>query len=128
MKYAINKDEKFIQMRVQEEKLDATVSPELKTTFITLNAEGMRNLILDMEEVKYVDSSGLSALLIANRLCTEQKGTMVMVNVTEHVLKLIKISQLEKVLNLLPTVEEARDLVFMNELESNLRSEQEASE
>jgi hypothetical protein len=39
----------------------------------------------------------------------------------DHVLKLIKISQLNNVLNLLPTVEEAIDAVFLKEIESDLQ-------
>ncbi len=121
MKYTITKEAKYILLQLNEDKVDATLSPELKTTFVTLNAEGMKNLILDLKDVKYVDSSGLSALLIANRLCTDSDGILVMSAVTDHVMKLIKISQLEKVLTILPTKEEAIEHIFMTELENDLR-------
>ncbi len=121
MKYSVDKQEKYTLLKLNEEKLDATVSPKLKSTFVTLNAEGTKSFVVDLSDVKYVDSSGLSAILIANRLCNEQEGTLVLVGVTDHVMKLIKISQLEKVLNILPTVQEGVDLVFMNDLENNLR-------
>lgn len=121
MKYAVDKEPKYLLFQVQEEKVDATLSPELKTTFVTLHAEGMKNLILDMHAVKYVDSSGLSALLIANRLCKESEGVMVMTRISDHVMKLIKISQLDKVLTILPTIEEAVEMVYMTELENDLK-------
>ncbi|HAI75255.1 MAG TPA: anti-anti-sigma factor [Microscillaceae bacterium] len=121
MKYAVDKEPKYLLFQVQEEKVDATLSPELKTTFVTLHAEGMKNLILDMHAVKYVDSSGLSALLIANRLCKESEGVMVMARISDHVMKLIKISQLDKVLTILPTIEEAVEMVYMTELENDLK-------
>ncbi|WP_027000344.1 STAS domain-containing protein [Eisenibacter elegans] len=125
MKYSIDKEPKYILLKFHEERLDATVSPEVKATFISLNAEGMRNLVLDLSEVKYVDSSGLSALLIANRLCSDAGGSLILAALTDHVMKLIKISQLEKVLTLLPTVEEAVEHIFMTELENDLRAGQE---
>ncbi len=128
MKYSIDKQEKYIILKLDEAKLDATLSPELKSTFVAMNAEGVRNMIVNLSEVKYVDSSGLSAILIANRLCNDQNGTLVLIGVTEHVLKLIKISQLEKVLNILLTEEEAIDLVLMNEVEQDLRSEEDTDE
>lgn len=128
MKYSIDKQEKYIILKLDEAKLDATLSPELKSTFVALNAEGTRNMIVNLSEVKYVDSSGLSAILIANRLCNDQNGTLVLIGVTEHVLKLIKISQLEKVLNILLTEEEAIDLVLMNEVEQDLKEEDETEE
>jgi len=40
-------------------------------------------------------------------------------------MKLIKISQLDKVLEILPTVEEAVDMVFLNELEQGLEGKAE---
>ncbi len=128
MKYSIDKQEKYIVLKLDEAKLDATLSPELKSTFVAMNAEGVKNMIINLSEVKYVDSSGLSAILIANRLCNEQNGTLVLIGVTEHVLKLIKISQLEKVLNILPTEEEAIDLVLMNEVEQDLKEEDDTAE
>lgn len=123
MKYSIDKQDKYILIQLNETKLDATVSPKLKSEFVTLNAEGHKNIITDLSQVKYIDSSGLSALLIGNRLCQDADGSFVLAGVTDHVMKLIKISQLDSVLDLLPTVEEAVDSVFMNELENDLRKD-----
>lgn len=107
-----------------ETKLDTTVSPQLKSEFVTLNAEGNRNIILDLSQVKYIDSSGLSAILVGNRLSQEAEGSFVLAAVTEHVMKLIKISQLDSVLEILPTVPEAIDAVFLNDLENDLGKEE----
>ncbi len=121
MKYTVDKQEKYTLLQLNETKLDATVSPQLKSEFVTLNAEGNKNIIADLSQVKYIDSSGLSAILIGNRLCQDADGSFFLTGVTDHVMKLIKISQLDTVLDLLPTVEEAIDAVFMNELENDLR-------
>ncbi|MDQ3394383.1 MAG: STAS domain-containing protein [Bacteroidota bacterium] len=121
MKYTIDKQEKYFLIKMGEEKLDSTMSPRLKSDFITYQAEGAKNIIIDLSEVKYIDSSGLSALLVGNRLFHEQEGIFVIASINDHVMKLIKISQLDTVLNLLPTVEEAVDAVFMNEIESDLK-------
>jgi len=120
MKYSIDKQEKYTLLQLNETKLDATVSPQLKSEFVTLNAEGNKNIIADLSQVKYIDSSGLSAILIANRLCQDANGSFILAGVTDHVMKLIKISQLDTVLELVPTVEEAVDAVFMNEIEGDL--------
>ncbi|MCS6820736.1 MAG: STAS domain-containing protein [Microscillaceae bacterium] len=122
MNYNIDKQTKFTKLELNHDKLDATLAPELKSTFVTIHTEGTRNLILDLNKVKYVDSSGLSSLLVANRLCTESNGTFVIAKANEHVMKLIKISQLDKVLNILPTVEEAQEFIYMNELENELKN------
>jgi anti-sigma B factor antagonist len=122
MKYTIDKHEKYCIFKLDEEKLDSTLAPNFKSELITLNAEGIKNVILDLSEVKYSDSSGLSAFLIGNRLFSESGGIFILTRVSDHVLKLISISQLDSVLNILPTVEEGVDAAFMNEIENELKS------
>ena len=122
MKYSIEKKEKYSVIKVDEEKLDSTKGPDFKSRFLTLQAEGVKNLIVDLAPVKYIDSSGLSALLVGNRLFREGGGSFVLASVNEHVMKLITISQLDKVLDILPTIEEAVDTVFMNEIKGDLES------
>ncbi|NJN26370.1 MAG: STAS domain-containing protein [Cyclobacteriaceae bacterium] len=123
MKYSIDKNEQYSILKLHEEKLDSPLSPALKSEFVTLNAEGIKNIIIDMSEVKYVDSSGLSALLVGNRIYNEDGGIFILATLNDHVMKLIKISQLNNVLNLLPTVEEAIDAVFLKEIEGELEGD-----
>lgn len=123
MKYSIDKTERYSILKLLEEKLDSPLSPALKSEFVTLNAEGIKNIIIDLSEVKYVDSSGLSALLVGNRIYNEDGGIFILASLNDHVLKLIKISQLNNVLNLVPTVEEAIDAVFLKEIESDLQED-----
>ena len=121
MKYSIDKNEQYSILKLQEDKLDSPLSPALKSEFVTLNAEGIKNIILDMSEVKYVDSSGLSALLVGNRIYNEDGGIFILASLNDHVMKLIRISQLNNVLNLLPTVEESIDAIFLKEIERDLQ-------
>ena len=123
MKYTIDKQEKYSLLRLHEEKLDSSVAPSLKSELITLHAEGIRNIILDLTEVKYTDSSGLSALLVGNRILQEDGGVFVLASLSDHTMKLIKISQLDSVLNIVPSVEEAVDAVFMHEIEKDMKDE-----
>ena len=122
MKYTIDKQEKYSLLRLHEEKLDSSVAPGLKSELITLHAEGVRNIVLDLAEVKYTDSSGLSALLVGNRIVQEEGGIFILATLSDHTMKLIKISQLDSVLNILPKVEEAIDAVFMHEIEKDLKN------
>ena len=121
MKYTIDKQEKYSLLRLHEEKLDSSVAPSLKSELITLHAEGSKNIILDLAEVKYTDSSGLSALLVGNRILQEDGGAFVLAALSDHTLKLIKISQLDSVLNIVPSIEEAVDSVFMHEIERDMK-------
>ena len=123
MKYTLDRQEKYNIVKIDEEKLDSTVSPQLKSEFVTIQGQGISNMIIDLSSVKYIDSSGLSALLVGNRLFTENDGICILAAVSEHAMKLITISQLDKVLQIVPTVEEAVDAVLFLEIESQLRGE-----
>ena len=67
MKYSIDKQEGYTVLSLQEENLNSVVAPNLKSELVILRNEGIENLILNLEDVKFVDSSGLSAILTANR-------------------------------------------------------------
>src|SRR5688500_8738447 len=121
MKYTIDKQEKYSLLRLHEEKLDSSVAPNLKSELITLHAEGVRNIILDLSEVKYTDSSGLSALLVGNRIVQEDGGIFILARQSEHTTKLIKISPLDSDLNNLKRVEDTLDSVIMQEIEKDLK-------
>ncbi|MCC5944127.1 MAG: STAS domain-containing protein [Bernardetiaceae bacterium] len=123
MKYSIEKKEKYTHFLLKEEKLDSAIAPDLKAEFFTIYQAGTVNLILDLSEVRYVDSSGLRSILIAKGLADKSGGTFVLCNTSEHVLKLLQISKLDSVLNLLPTLEESVDAVFMADLEREIKGE-----
>lgn len=125
MRFEKSVDDKYTAIKLLNDKLDTRISPDLKSEFINLNAQGIRNIILNLEEVKYVDSSGLSAILTANRLCSTAGGLLVLCQINSHVEKLIKISHLESVLNILPTQEEAAAEIFMAEMENEIAGEAE---
>jgi anti-anti-sigma factor len=120
MKFAQEKTEHYTILKVLSEKLDNSVSSDLKSEFLLLNKEGVSNIILDLSETRYCDSSGLSSVLVANRLCKNDNGTLVLVGLQPSVRKLITISQLESVLQIVPTVSEAIDYLFMESIEKDL--------
>lgn len=123
MSHTIDKHEKYTIVTVTAPKLDAQIAPALKTDLVVLKSEGTKNMIIDLSATRYCDSSGLSAILIANRLCKESRGCLAICGIQEPVMKLITISQLDSVLNITPTLQEAIDFVFMDELEKGISEE-----
>lgn len=102
------------------DKLNASNASELKTIFVNANNEGVSSMIFDLSDTKYCDSSGLSAILIANRLCNNSNGVFVLCGLQENVEKLIEISQLNRVMNITPTFSEAEDFLFMTQMEKDI--------
>lgn len=107
MKYSIDKQENYTIFELQEDNLNSLMAPSLKSEFVILKNEGIKNLILNLTPVKYVDSSGLSAILTANRLWSAD-GMFVLTGIVhESVKKLIEISRLDSVIHVIPSVEES---------------------
>jgi anti-sigma B factor antagonist len=120
MLFSRDKTEHYTILKVLAEKLDSTVAPELKSELVLINNEGIVNVILDLSQTRYCDSSGLSSVLVGNRLCKNGNGTLVLAGLQPSVMKLITISQLEPVLNITPTVSEAIDYLFMESIEKDI--------
>lgn len=94
-------------LKVHERKLDATVSPELKGEFLVICKPKLKELIIDLSNVEFCDSSGLSALLIAERKMRENGGIVKLVGIQKKVLSLIKISQLDRAFQMYDTLAKA---------------------
>lgn len=125
MKYQVDKQDRYAIFTLEEKNLNSLIAPQLKTEFVFLRNEGVRNLIFDMGQVDYVDSSGLSSILTANRIWKDF-GSFVMTNVnSDSVQKLIEISKLDGILTIVPTLEESIEYVFMEDLERDLVDEEE---
>jgi anti-sigma B factor antagonist len=120
MKFEVQPQDKVVVISTKVEKLDAIHAPELKSEIVMVNKDGAKNIIIDLSETRYIDSSGLSALLVGNRLCRDANGSFVLCGLQDNVKKLITISQLETVLKITPTKNEAVDLVYMEEVEREL--------
>lgn len=94
----------------QVEKLDASNASELKGALQEINKAGINSILIDFSKTKYSDSTGLSAILLANRLCKDSNGKAVFMNIQPVVMKVISIAQLDKVLNIAENLEEANRL------------------
>lgn len=124
MKYSVDKQEKYTVFKLQEDNLNSVLAPDLKSDLVLLAQEGVRNLIFDLSDVKFVDSSGLSAILTGNRLWNSEESLFILTGVVQPaVKKLIEISRLDNILTLIPTVQESIDYVFMIELERELNAD-----
>jgi anti-sigma B factor antagonist len=100
MKFETHKNASSVTLTLKEKKLDSTVSSELKGEFLLLCKPKLELLIVDLADVDFCDSSGLSALLIADRKMKEHAGKVRLVNVHKKVVALLKISMLDRVFDI----------------------------
>jgi anti-sigma B factor antagonist len=111
MEFKIEKQDNHTLIQVLEEKLDTHIAPTLKSELVLVSGNGEKNIILDLSKCRYCDSSGLSAILVANRLCKNAGGTFVLTGLNDAVERLITISQLDTVLNITSSVNDGVDLI-----------------
>ncbi len=100
MDFNIKKEDGFTLVKVLVEKLDTNIAPSLKSELVLIAGNGEKNILLDLSKCRYCDSSGLSAILVANRLATNANGNFVITGLQPAVEKLISISQLDSVLKI----------------------------
>ena len=103
MKFDVQKDGTSIVFKLKERKLDSSISSELKGEFLLLCKPKVDRLVIDMADVDFCDSSGLSALLIADRKMKEHGGAVKLINVHKKVGSLLKISMLDRVFDIKET-------------------------
>lgn len=93
------------------EKLNAMNAQELKDLLLQLQKNGVNYIVLDLKSTRYCDSSGLSAVLLANRICKETSGKFVLCGLQEGVEKLIQMAQLDKVLTVVKNQQQANEAI-----------------
>ena len=94
-----------------EEKLDNQVAPDLKSELVSISDGDEKNIILDLSNCKDCNVSGLSIILLANSLCQKLGGMFILTGLSSSVERMIKNSQLDSVLTIKKTVEEAIHLI-----------------
>ena len=57
MKYEIEKNDLYYILTPKDEKIDSVVAPTLKADLVTYEVEGAKNIIIDLKNVKFMDSS-----------------------------------------------------------------------
>ncbi|MEX1002610.1 MAG: STAS domain-containing protein [Crocinitomicaceae bacterium] len=111
MNFSKEEKDKYTVVTSNVEKLDSTNAPELKSELVLINKNAVNNIVLDMSKSRYCDSSGLSAILIGNRLCKDSGGKFVISGLQPNVVKLVEISQLNNVLNIAEDISEAESQI-----------------
>jgi len=79
-------------------ELDAATGPTLSRAVSVLTRDGLTDIVIDLDEVTFMDSRGLSALLESHRDAAERDMTLRVVNLQPSVAKLFHITGVDAVL------------------------------
>ena len=87
-------------------EIDLASAPRLKSSLVGLLDEGYARFVLDLSEVRYLDSTGLGVLIAFSRRLTDD-GHIVLAHSPDSVLGLLELTGLDARFQTFPTVEDA---------------------
>lgn len=88
-------------------EVDVYTAPGLRERLIELIDAGSRRVVVDLGRVDFLDSTGLGVLVGALKRLRATGGTLALVCDKEPILKIFRITALDQVFPLFPTVEAA---------------------
>ena len=90
-------------------EIDLFTAPEFKQRMTAPIEDGVGRLIVDLSATTFIDSSSLGVLIGAHRKLKQRKGSLVVVCDNETIVKTFKITGLDGVFTLVPSLDDALD-------------------
>lgn len=94
-------------LHLKEERLDAHNSGDLRDQILKLLENGDAHLVVDLSDVRFIDSSGLGALLSGYKNATLRSGSFVLTGLQPRVQSMFELTRLHRVFEIFLNVEEA---------------------
>jgi anti-sigma B factor antagonist len=92
-----------------EGEIDVYTAPRLRDTLVEAITGQCAHVVVDLEQVAFIDSSGLGVLVGALRRAKEREGTVRLVCTREGILKIFRITGLDQVFPIFSSLEEASE-------------------
>jgi len=92
---------------LKEERIDAHNSGELKDRISKLLEEGGRDVVIDLHDVKFIDSSGLGALLSGHKNALQRSTGFALAGLQPRVRSMFELTRLQRVFEIYPDLREA---------------------
>ena len=97
MEFTIKEDASTITITVRG-PMELNSIKEFQNKIIELGAASPRNVILDIKEVEYIDSTGISVLITLNRQQKQNGKSLTITNASQRVANLLELSSLSDLL------------------------------
>lgn len=94
-------------IRVLERRLNSKLASRFKAELLVMIGQGDHNIVVNLERVKHIDSSGLGSLLFGLRQAKANGGVLKLASPQPNVLSLIRIARLEGVFEIFEDEEKA---------------------
>lgn len=88
-------------------EIDVTAAPVLREQLVDLINEGSHQVVLDLENVNFIDSTGLGVLIGAVRRARAEDGDLRIVCTNSRILRIFEITGLDEVFTIDASVDGA---------------------
>src|SRR5262249_49223924 len=88
-------------------ELDLGTSPGLQRELESLSGNGPRRVVVDLSQLTFIDSSGISVVVSAARALEAGGGRLTLAGATSHVARVLEIAHVSAVVPIAATVEDA---------------------
>ncbi|HLC16903.1 MAG TPA: STAS domain-containing protein [Thermodesulfovibrionia bacterium] len=102
------KEGSVLVVKSLNKRLDAHIAMEFKQKMSDYISRGNDLIVLDISEVEFIDSSGLGAIVSALKLLGGN-GDLVIAGTRDSVMRMFKLTRMNKVFNMFDTEREAVD-------------------
>ncbi len=109
MNLKIEKKNGIMIINVKEERLDAHNSGELKSVMQKSFEEGNKNILVDMKDVRFIDSSGLGALVSGFKNAISHQGNLKLSSLQPQVKSMFELTRLHRVFEIFASSSEAQE-------------------
>ena len=107
MNYTVEHKDNIVIFELKDKTVESNISADLKARMLIVAQPDIDALIINMTGVEAIDSSGLGALLLANRQLSEEDIPVCLIGVGEFVKSLMSMTKIDEVFEFYDTVEEA---------------------
>jgi anti-sigma B factor antagonist len=109
MNLKTEKKNDVVVINVKEERLDAHNSGDLKSEMQKLFEEGTQNILVDLKDVRFIDSSGLGALVSGFKNAISHQGNLKLSSLQPQVKSMFELTRLHRVFEIFASTSEALD-------------------
>jgi len=100
------RDEEIVVLVAGE--IDAYTAPKLREELLALAEEGNKSITVNLQDVSYLDSTGLGVFVGLFKQLKEKGGELKLIQLSDRLKRLFEITGLSKVMNISATTEEGR--------------------
>ena len=101
------REEEKLHLFVLHGDLDVATSPALRAALVEAASSGKHDLIVDLSNLEFLDSTGLGALIGANKRAKEQGGEVRLITQEGQILRLLRITGLLDIFRVYLTTDDA---------------------